>query len=505
MMKSYKSIGALLLFAILLPTLTTNIFAQTKGAKNVPTNQDIKIRTRMTMQGSSSESAVYIKGSRQRTEMGGGLSFVNLVQCDLKRAVQINDTAKTYLIQPFANHTTTEANPQTNQPSGQNQTPKRGGLVTYTTTITDTGERKDFFGYTARHLKTTMTSESSPEACNQTKMKMETDGWYIDLNYNLDCQNQAAAQASSYGNQGCQDQMRMKTLGSAKLGYPVDVTTTIYDASGRTSQMRTEVVELSRAALEAALFEIPEGYTEAKDYQQLMSGKPNAAATGAPATNAPATNAPATSAPATSTLASEPYKPSKPVDILPIATGAKKAGAIRVGIVMPKTQMGKSFEGVDAAEPIRNTLLKYLSGPAIEVAVIEARVASQIELEAQQKECDFLLYTNVTQKQSSGGFSGFMKKASPFTGAVSSVGYASSTAGAVATSVATAIVYTAADISSSTKAKDEASIEYRLVAADNTTTLSSTLKAKAKTDGEDVLSPLIEQITTAVLNIVSKR
>jgi hypothetical protein len=496
-MKLSKSIFTLLLLAVVSQSIAINIFAQAKGAKKpVPaasTNQDIKIRTRMTMQGHSSESAVFIKGSRQRTEMGAGVGFVNLVQCDLKRGVQLNDTAKTYLLQPFANGSSTETNTQTNEPTSPNQTQKRGGIVTYVTTITDTGERKDFFGYTARHLRTTMTSESSPDACNQTKMKMESDGWYIDLNYSLDCQNNAmAAQANAYGNQGCRDQMRTKTIGAGKLGYPVDVTTTIYDASGRTSVVRTEVIDLSREPLEAALFEIPEGYTEVKDYQQLMTGKTQAAA-------APA------SQPAASSTASEPYKPGKPVDILPIATGAKKAGVIRVGVVMPKTQMGKSFEGVETAEPIRNTILKYLSGPAIEVTVIESRVAAQIELEAKQKECDFVLYTNVTHKQSSGGFGGFMKKASPFTGAVSSVGYASSTAGAVATTVATAIVYTAADISSNTKAKDEASIEYRLVTADNTMTLNNTLKAKAQQDGEDVMSPLIEQIATAVLNTVAKR
>jgi hypothetical protein len=501
-MKFFKSMGAFLVFAIILQIFSINILAQTRGAKKpepAPSTADIKIRTRMTMQGSSSESAIFIKGSRQRTEMGAGIGFVSLIQCDLKRGVQLNDTAKTYLIQPFANNNSTEANPQPNEPAQQNQPQKRGGIVTYTTTITDTGERKDFFGYTARHLRTTMTSESSPDACNQTKMKMETDGWYIDLNFNLDCQNNAAAaQANAYGAQGCRDQMRMKTVGTAKPGYPVDVTTTIYDASGRTSVMRSEVIELSRATLDAGLFEIPEGYREAKDYQQLMTGNVNASAADASTSSAtqPATN---------NREAAQPYKPSNPVDILPIATGAKKAGAIRVGVVMPKAQMGKSFEGVDAAEPVRNTILKYLSGPAIEVAVIESRLPAQIEAEAKQKECDFVLYTSVTQKQGGGGFGSFMKKASPFTGAVSSVGYASSTAGAVATTVATAVVYTAADISTSTRAKDEVTFEYRLVAADNTTRLSNTLKAKAKSDGEDVLSPIIEQITATVLNTVTKR
>ncbi|MEW6126011.1 MAG: hypothetical protein AB1757_03025 [Acidobacteriota bacterium] len=497
-MNRSKLIYALLILAITIQTISLTALAQNRGAKkpvaNSSTGQDIKIRTQMTMQGHSSESLIYIKGARQRTEMGAGLGFVNLVQCDLKRAVQINDKAKTYLIQPFANNDTTTST-QPNEPqSPAPQQRKRGGIITHITTITDTGERKDFFGYTARHLKTSMTTESSPDACNQTKMKMETDGWYIDLNYGLDCQNNAAAaQANSYGNQGCQDQVRTRNIGSAKLGYPVDVTTTIYDASGRTTTMRTEVVELSRAALDAALFEIPEGYSEAKDYQQLMGINVGAIAKQAmhPSTKEAETQA--------------PYKPSKPVDILPIATGPKKAGVIRVGVLMPKTQMGKSFEGVEAAEPIRNTVLKYLSRPAIEVTIIESRVASQIEVEAKQKACDYLLYTDVTQKQGGGGFGGFLKKASPLTGAISSVGYAGSTASAVATTVATAIVYTAADIAGNTKAKDEVTIEYKLVAANNTTTLNNTLKAKAKSDGEDVISPLIEQIAAAVLNVISKR
>jgi hypothetical protein len=59
--------------------------------------------------------------------------------------------------------------------------------MTYTTK--DTGERKQMFGYTARHLIMTMESESSPDACSVTKSKMQFDGWYIDAAFALDCEN----------------------------------------------------------------------------------------------------------------------------------------------------------------------------------------------------------------------------------------------------------------------------------------------------------------------------
>ena len=51
----------------------------------------------------------------------------------------------------------------------------------------DTGERKEMFGFTARHLKRTMTSQTSPDACSQNQMRIDTDGWYINLEYGLNC------------------------------------------------------------------------------------------------------------------------------------------------------------------------------------------------------------------------------------------------------------------------------------------------------------------------------
>ena len=69
--------------------------------------------------------------------------------------------------------------------------PRKGGVVTITRNVTDTGERQDMFGYKARHIKTSMIMESTPDACNQSHMKMETDGWYADLSAEFSCADES--------------------------------------------------------------------------------------------------------------------------------------------------------------------------------------------------------------------------------------------------------------------------------------------------------------------------
>ena len=52
---------------------------------------DLKIKTRTTVMGHSTKSTVYIKGSRERTEMsfGGRAGSVSILQCDQKRMVTV--------------------------------------------------------------------------------------------------------------------------------------------------------------------------------------------------------------------------------------------------------------------------------------------------------------------------------------------------------------------------------------------------------------------------------
>jgi hypothetical protein len=234
---------------------------------------DIKVTTKSTAGGQSYTSTTYIKGARQRIE---GMGYTMIYQCDLKRMIQINDKTKTYFITPLGGETGGAGGAKTH---GHNSSTRRGGVVTYTTTVVDTGERKEMFGLTARHLKTKTVVEASEGACTPMNMEMEADGWYVDLPGGLDCTTDSPAPQFSAGQSDCVDEVRYKTQGTAKAGYPLTTTTRMKFNMGAdapavnmpTSESMQEVVEFSKSPLSAALFDIPAGYTEVKSAQELGS------------------------------------------------------------------------------------------------------------------------------------------------------------------------------------------------------------------------------------------
>jgi hypothetical protein len=183
------------------------------------------------------------------------------------------------------------------------------------------------------------------------------------------------------------------------------------------------------------------------------------------------------------------------------ALAPKKPGLIRIGVLEPKAQMGAGNASGNVPEAIRTTLIQYLSGPMIEVTPITAKLAMQIDAEIQQKECDLVLYTSISQKLNSGGM-GMLKKAMPMASMIPMVGLAGGMAGAAAAAggAATTAAGGLAGVANNVKAKAEVTFEYKLVAPGSANvSLANTATAKAKADGEDIVTPLIEQAATAIL------
>lgn len=421
------------------------------------TTNDVKIRQTMGAGGGNRmETVLYIKGQRMRSESAGSMGFTTILQCDLKRTVTVNEKTKTYLITP-----TDSMSPVTgvadgggsSAPAPQNQ-PQRGGIVNVTNTITDTGERREMFGFTARHIKTSLEKKASPDACDKDQ-KVETDGWYIDFQYSFDCpgQQQKYQPTPVRPQPGCKDEIRTKTIGSAKLGFPLIVTTTVYQPDGRTTSMTQEVLELSREPLSAALFDIPEGYTLAKDMQQLYGM--DTASMSMP--TASSTNTAAATTPAST---------------------AKKPGVIRIGLLRPTVQMSAG-DAAQAAEALRNTFASYLKGPNIEVVTLSATA------DARQSQCDYILSASMNVKKGGG---------SMFGRAIGNI--ASATAGRIPGSGSV----------NSIKARDEVTLEYKLDHVETTkTALASKDKAKASADGEDVISPLVQKAAGDVLATTTQK
>jgi hypothetical protein len=374
-----------------LSVVTAISFAQRRtDTAEKPITGDFKITITNTVSGRTYQSTTMIKGKRERSEtnmMAGGMNAgsVNITQCDMRRTIQVNDRSRTYLITPMDSDSGDSSSSGGASAPASSGPRTRGGLVTMTINTVDTGERKEMFGFTARHLKRTMTSQSSPDACNPNQMRMETDGWYINLEYGLNCGNsERPPQMGRTPTGGCQDRYQFKRTGPEKLGYPLTETTTMFGADGTAMFTRTqEVIELSRQPLDAALFDVPAGYTEVRS-QAEMSGAPSMA--DAMAMSRQQTGDTHTGSEQTSTSGMQ--------------SNANTAARVRVGVV----EFNNKTKSTVSTDSLRDQLIAMLNGDGIDAVALSASSPSEAAMEAKAKQCAYILYTDIaTLKSASSG------------------------------------------------------------------------------------------------------
>ena len=352
------------------------------------TTNDFKVRYKTSVgsggAGTTGETITMIKGARERSEtvMGGMGSYsftqVNITQCDLKRTIQISDRAKKYVITPMETGEPIAATTPNKQVPASTTPARTGGVVNYITSNVDTGERKQMFGFNARHIKSSITTDASPNSCNPGKRRIDRDGWYIDLSVEFSCNTDRPATMQNPRQPGtpCRDKVVYKNEGTAKLGYPLVETVTIYGDNGQVMVTQTkEVVELSRATLDPALFDIPAGYTEAADSSELYA-MPSVASMMGEMTQGQQTPS-----------ASSTGMPSVPTS----ATGTRKPGSVVVGVAQFNNKANKSI----SLDALRQRLIGSITGAGIEAIALNATSQMEAEAEAKVKQCDFILYTDL--------------------------------------------------------------------------------------------------------------
>lgn len=457
----------------------------------VTTYADVKIKTRQTSSGQSYEGTTFIKGKRQRSEQNaGGFETVSLTQCDLRRFVTMNPQANTFVVTSFETNEPTTKTVSDSSNGSNDKVVRAGGTITTTYTVKDTGERKQMFGYTARHLIITMESVSSPDACTPYNSKMQTDGWYIDAEFALNCDFGYGSRG--YGaakSDGCRDKYVSKQIGTAKRGYPVYEKMTMFDKDGKeTYTMVSEVIELSKATLDAALFEVPKNYREVTSSADLY----NYAANDAPMSASKNTTA-------TNTAATMKIPAKSQPEVSP-AVGAKQPGTVRIGVSVKTGAVGDGISASDLAAAVQNTLGEYLKGTKIELIPLEAKLANLIDGEAKTKECDFVLYANVSHKKGGGGGFGSMFGSiiAPAIGSVG-LGHTGSVAGNIAVQATANAIVSAGTVAANVKSKDEITIDVKLNKTGGASALSKQYKNKAKSNGQDIITPLIEQLAMALV------
>ena len=337
--------------------------------------QQYKLKQVSSMSGMKSEMTIYVKGPRKRTEgagfMGMGANIVNIEQCDLQRTIKINDKKKLYYIEPFAKEieeVTEDVKPAAKAkpvPASTKAT-KQGGTIYMYYNITDTGERKKMYGFNARHVWTTQKMKPSADACMmKDSMIIKTDGWYIDLPQ-FNCPVTGGGRGGYGGGTqkpDCMDRFVSKRSGKGKLGFPlIEKRTMIMGGQATTNEFETnlETLELSTVKLDSMLFEIPLGYTETKNEQDLQEKFD-----------------------ASQMMNQGGY--GKDVSTKVVSADRKAAGITRIGVYQPT--------GEESVQP--SSLQSHVVNSLI-AGKVEAIAINSLE-DAKIKHCDYLLAIDITK------------------------------------------------------------------------------------------------------------
>lgn len=184
---------------------------------------------------------------------------------------------------------------------------------------------------------------------------------------------------------------------------------------------------------------------------------------------------------ANAAFAQEPVAPTNP-ESQSEAPLPDNSMPVRIGIALPKANFfDDGVNSFQIAASIREITGDHFNGSGVEIIALEARLPPAIAAEAREKSCFYILQIVVLRKRSGA-------KLNSMTPAASINGSAKT------------VLYKAADLASTTKSKDEFTFEYSLISTDdNAVKAKNSFKTRAKADGEDVLSPMLENMSKAVL------
>jgi hypothetical protein len=242
------------------------------------TNVGLKITVRdSTNGGQTRQETQYVDADRRRDEhrnfvgstYGPPLAFIT--RCDMGQNFDLNLEDKQYASSPIPKFPSA-AESQALAAKHSASTALRTPTILIEITTVDTGERKNLFGYEARHVITTEkhTRLSGSKDDDQESVR---DGWYADLPTSLWCYPKsrgAVAFVTARNRNEPVDVPSLKLVGTPESGFALSMTTTSHftyefpDGSKHetTSTSLQEVTELISGPLDPQLFEVPRGFTK---------------------------------------------------------------------------------------------------------------------------------------------------------------------------------------------------------------------------------------------------
>jgi hypothetical protein len=189
----------------------------------------------------------------------------------------------------------------------------------------------------------------------------------------------------------------------------------------------------------------------------------------------------------------------------PQAPAAPLAKTACVALVLPSVQ-GVEGDAATVAASIRSSFEAYLSGPSLRSVPLDARLPSQAAEEARQKDCPAILSVTMIRKAHGGGGGSTISAIASAAGTTAAYIPLPNYGTAVAVGAARGGAQAIESMARGTRAKDQVTLSYELTTPDGVAILApKTARAKAKSDGEDLLTPMVEKASEAVATAVAKR
>ena len=336
---------------------------------------DLKFTNRVTTQGHTAQTTTLVKQGKIRVNAGttpDGLTII--FDCVGNRMIQVNARARTYF--------TTPLDSSLNAPVS-NGSSNDSGIVNLHVEEQDTGERKSLFGYSARHIKGTVTAEAGAGACSKN-FSLTTDGWYIDAPATQACASASRELILNRLRQpGCHDHFVAKHTGVEDPGFPIMVDAELSTDNGMKIGIHQEGSDLATTTLDPALFEIPAGYTQVHSYRDLTATQNSTvgAQSGLPS----GLNFPPVAGPngnGKGVIAGATHA-------APVSTGPLKIGITQITSGVDQTL---SVEGLQ--QELMNQI-NFLGGKAVLIPA-DPNDRDAANEQAKQQGCDYVIFTELT-------------------------------------------------------------------------------------------------------------
>lgn len=229
---------------------------------------------------SATSETHYVSQTRERTDTG---NTSEIIQCDLKRIIRVDNGAKTYYTMTFAQiqaqmqaatqqyYSQMHQTPPPQQPNGQ-PIEGSGGFTLSVNTVNDPNTQQ-LFGMTAHHVTETITGTSTGTGqCPNGSMSMTNDEWYVPNQTSFSCPMPRPQIPSMPAQKGprppgaagnpCFSSFQFQASGKAhtddRFALKQDTTLDL----GVKITTHEEVTKYQVSPYDPSVFDVPQGYTQ---------------------------------------------------------------------------------------------------------------------------------------------------------------------------------------------------------------------------------------------------